>query len=91
MEIFRKNLKVPQHFWMLSLKGTSGGGGGLVAKSCLTLKTPWNVAYQSPLSMRFFRQKYWSGLPFPPSKKGHLGFVDHDIAHFKGKKRFEER
>ena len=24
------------------------------------------VAYQAPLSMGFFRQEYWSGLPFPP-------------------------
>ena len=23
------------------------------------------VAHQVPLSMRFLRQKYWSGLPFP--------------------------
>ena len=29
--------------------------------------TPWTVAYQAPLSMGFSRQKYWSGLPFPPS------------------------
>ena len=27
--------------------------------------TPWTVAYQSPLSMGFSRQEYWSGLPFP--------------------------
>ena len=26
----------------------------------------WTVAHQSPLSMEFFRQEYWSGLPFPP-------------------------
>ena len=39
--------------------------GGLVTKSCLTLATPWNVACQSPLSMGFSRQEYWSGLPFP--------------------------
>ena len=26
---------------------------------------PWTVAYQAPLSMGFFRQEYWSGLPFP--------------------------
>ena len=25
----------------------------------------WTVAYQSPQSMEFSRQKYWSGLPFP--------------------------
>ena len=28
--------------------------------------TPWTVAHQAPLSMGFFRQKFWSGLPFPP-------------------------
>ena len=28
--------------------------------------TPWTVACQAPLSMRFSRQEYWSGLPFPP-------------------------
>ena len=27
---------------------------------------PWTVARQALLSMRFSRQEYWSGLPFPP-------------------------
>ena len=27
--------------------------------------TPWTVAHQVPPSMGFFRQEYWSGLPFP--------------------------
>ena len=27
--------------------------------------TPWIVAYQAPLSMKFFRQEYWNGYPFP--------------------------
>ena len=27
--------------------------------------TPWILAYQAPPSMGFFRQEYWSGLPFP--------------------------
>ena len=27
--------------------------------------TPWTVAYQAPQSMKFSRQEYWSGLPFP--------------------------
>ena len=30
-----------------------------LAQSCLTLQP------QAPLSMEFFRQEYWSGLPFP--------------------------
>ena len=29
--------------------------------------TPWIVARQAPLSMGFFRQVYWSRLPFPPA------------------------
>ena len=27
--------------------------------------TPWAVAYRASPSMGFFRQEYWSGLPFP--------------------------
>ena len=27
--------------------------------------TPWTAAHQAPLFMRFSRQEYWSGLPFP--------------------------
>ena len=28
--------------------------------------TLWTVALQAPLSIRFPRQEYWSGLPLPP-------------------------
>ena len=42
-------------------------GGGLIAKSCLTLATPWTINCQAPLFMGFFRQEYWSGLPFSSS------------------------
>ena len=35
---------------------------------------PWTVAYQSPQSMEFSRQEYWSGLPFPsPGDLPNLG------------------
>ena len=27
--------------------------------------TPWTAALQARLSMRFFKQEYWNGLPFP--------------------------
>ena len=27
--------------------------------------TPWTIAHQTPLSMGFSRQEFWSGLPFP--------------------------
>ena len=56
-------------------------GGGLVAKSCPTLETPWTVASQAPLPMGFSRQEYWSGLPFPsPIPKG-LQSTHQDIQH----------
>ena len=32
--------------------------------------TPWTVACQAPLSVRFSGQEYWNGLPFP--SPGHL-------------------
>ena len=41
-----------------------GGGGGLVAKSCQALETPWTGVHQTPLSMEFSRQEYRGGLPF---------------------------
>ena len=61
----------------------------LVAQSCLTHVTPRAVAHQAPQSMRFSRQEYWSGLPFPPPGRSSLprdrtpisrtagGFVNH--------------
>ena len=50
--------------WLFKLKFKSSQIG-LVVKLCLTLMTPWTVARQTPLSMGFPRQEYWSGLPFP--------------------------
>ena len=32
--------------------------------------TPWTIGFQDPLSMGFFRQEHWSGLPSTPP--GHL-------------------
>ena len=35
--------------------------------------TPWTVAYQAHLSMGFFRQEYWSGVPLPsPLRRAHV-------------------
>jgi len=36
------------------------------------LATPWTVAYQAPLSMRFSRQEYWSGVPLPSLGQGSI-------------------
>ena len=37
----------------------------LVTQLCLILASSWAVACQTPLSMEFSRQEYWSGLPLP--------------------------
>ena len=37
----------------------------LVAQLCLTLCNSVDCSPQAPLSMGFYRQEYWSGLPFP--------------------------
>ena len=29
-------------------------------------ETPWTIAHQAPLSIRFSRQEYWSGFPCSP-------------------------
>ena len=42
-------------------------GSQVHALSCAGLvAVTWTVAHQAPLSMEFFRQECWSGLPFPP-------------------------
>ena len=59
------------HDWVTVLNWieTLDNGGEVkwseVAQSCPTLCDPWTVAHQSPPSMGFSRQEYWSGLPFP--------------------------
>ena len=40
----------------------------LVVQLCLTISNfviPRTITYQTPLSMEFSRQEYWSGVPFP--------------------------
>ena len=42
---------------------------GLVAQLCLTLCDPMDyIAHQTPLTMEFSRQEYWSGLLYPPPR-----------------------
>ena len=47
---------------------STGDGGGwlsyiILSDSCIPMDY---IAHQAPLSERFSRQEYWSGLPFPP-------------------------
>ena len=61
------------------------GGGGLVAKSCVTLTTLWAVACQTPLSLAFSRQEYCSMLPFPsPGDLPHPGIEPTSSPHAVG-------
>ena len=50
--------------WSFSDVFQSRVGVVIVAKQSLTLATPSTLARQTPLSMGFPRQEYWSGLPF---------------------------
>ena len=54
-----------KHDFLITTFTIIDGGGGLVAKSCPTLVTPWTVARQALLFMGFSRQGYWNGLSFP--------------------------
>ena len=42
----------------------SNGSAYLLSHAQL-FASPWTVACQAPLSIRFSRQEYWRGLPFP--------------------------
>ena len=61
-----KSTGVGCHFLLQCMKEKSESE---VAQSCPTLTTPWTAAYQAPLSMRFSRQEYWSGMPLPSPPK----------------------
>ena len=57
---------IVQRFWTLSLMFCLKGMF-IRNKWCLTLcDPPWTAAHRAALSMRFSREEYWSGLPFPP-------------------------
>ena len=58
-----------------------------VTQLCPTLATPWTAAHQVPLSMEFFRQEYWSWLPFPSPKKKRI--IDLNVKQ-KAKKLLED-
>ena len=56
--------------------------------SVTSLCDPMTVAHQAPLSMKFSRQEYWSGLPFPPpgdfpnsGKSAHDFYIGRQILY----------
>ena len=52
--------------WKMNVKGVQGDYLKIVSHVWL-FGIPSTVACQHPLSMKFSRQEYWSGLPFPSS------------------------
>ena len=57
--------------------------------SCVQLfVTLWTISYQAPLSMEFFRQEQWNGLPFPSpsntSSKSWFCFFFRSCSIFSG-------
>ena len=47
--------------------------------------TTWTVARQSPLSMGFSRQEYWSGLPCPFSRGSSLPRDQAQVSRIAGR------
>ena len=67
VEIFHEeNLKEKLPYFCCCCSQLSSFSMGDLSLSHVQLfVTPWTVAHQAPLSMRFPRQEYWSGLPCP--------------------------
>ena len=65
LNIFFENID-SYHFLIFLFEFLLFLGCMLICQSCVWLfATPWTVTLQVPLSMRFSRQEYWSGLSFP--------------------------
>ena len=71
----------PQHrafYWETQLVGMHAQ---LISRVQL-FATPWSIAGQTPLTMEFFRQGYWSRLPFPSSLLLFKNFFKNFICLF---------
>ena len=53
---------ISPHWYHLSKDGSVRAK---LLQLCLIVCSPRDCTRQAPLSMGFFRQEYWSGLPFP--------------------------
>ena len=66
-----KNPRMYTDFSILSILTFDGLGRRKIESKALCYivtitVTPQTIAHQTSLSMKFFRQECWSGLPFPP-------------------------
>ena len=84
--LFAFNLS--QHQGLCQWVRSSHRSSQLCAVLCLSLScvwffaNPWTVACQAPLSMGFFRQEYWSGLPLSSLGKIFPTQVSHITGRF---------
>ena len=67
----RKGYKIKRHYTIMAHEGASLS---ISRSAVFDSANPWTVAHQVPLSLEFFRQEYWSRLPFPsPGNLPHPG------------------
>ena len=68
ISITQGNIQILQRPISLSLLFLLSTGICVLSHSVMSdsLQAPWTMVFQTPLSMGFFRQGCWSGLPFPP-------------------------
>ena len=68
-EFFRNSGYLIMVPWKEEFTMRSGDINSLFSCSVMSnsFETPCTIAHQAPLSMGFFRQEYWNGLPCPPS------------------------
>ena len=61
------------------------GGGGLVAKLCPTLETPWTVVCQAPLSMGILQARILEWVALPSSRGSSQDRDGTQVSHVVGK------
>ena len=68
-KISEKSLLIIRNTMIVSSRLSTMSCCLLLLSSCSvmsdTFATQWIAAHKAPLSMKFSRQEYWSGLPFP--------------------------
>ena len=81
----KEHLAKPRDLFLtVTMRHTGAVCAQLLSRVQLTA-TLWTIAHQAPPSMGFFRQEYWSALPFPSPGDGkyycHLVYRARDIAN----------
>ena len=76
------NPQIQESQWTPSRINTKKTAGVRLLNSHVQLfVASWTVAHQAPLSMEFFRQEYWSRLPFPTPEDLPNPGIDPHLLH----------